>query len=238
MSEGEVEKRVKEMPLSKGVRVVAWNEDGLVALEKETGVRSHPNREGVDKKSLLMAEYDEERECYEGGYYLLNRLDGPTSGVLLMALNAEMAKVVKGLFRERQMKKEYYAILKGEVRVKAGVWKDNVIEKRVGGKIRVMRGGRVEMITRYEVLEIKNGMSLVRFEPETGRTHQLRVQSAFRGYPVIGDKTYGDFKYNREVKEKYGMGRMYLHSKSTELKYSIEGEERVFKGLSEVDFGL
>jgi 23S rRNA-/tRNA-specific pseudouridylate synthase len=65
--------------------------------------------------------------------------------------------------------------------------------------------------------------ALVRLEPRTGRSHQLRVQCARRGRPIIGDQTYGDFRANREFARRTGLTRLFLHSLETALAYDYGG---------------
>jgi 23S rRNA-/tRNA-specific pseudouridylate synthase len=70
-------------------------------------------------------------------------------------------------------------------------------------------------------------LALVRLEPRTGRSHQLRVQCAKRGLPIVGDQTYGEFRANREFARQTGWKRLFLHS--LEAKFSYEFGGRTFE---------
>src|SRR5580700_7407214 len=70
--------------------------------------------------------------------------------------------------------------------------------------------------------------SLLRLEPQTGRSHQLRVQCAKRGLPIVGDRTYGDFAANRAFARGGGPKRMFLHSLEVAFAYRFAGVERSF----------
>jgi 23S rRNA-/tRNA-specific pseudouridylate synthase len=71
-------------------------------------------------------------------------------------------------------------------------------------------------------------LSFVQLEPKTGRSHQLRVQSAHRGLPIVGDATYGDFRRNRSFAKQGGDSRLFLHSYRTAFTYEWEGKNHQF----------
>jgi 23S rRNA-/tRNA-specific pseudouridylate synthase len=77
-------------------------------------------------------------------------------------------------------------------------------------------------------------VSLIRLEPRTGRSHQLRVQCARRGLPIVGDQTYGDFARNREWAKKTGFKRLFLHSLETRIDYDFAGRTRAFAAKAPV----
>ena len=64
-------------------------------------------------------------------------------------------------------------------------------------------------------------LALVQLDPQTGRSHQLRVQCARRGLPIVGDQTYGDFRRNREFAKATGCKRLFLHSLATRFNYEL-----------------
>ena len=71
-------------------------------------------------------------------------------------------------------------------------------------------------------------LSLLRLEPRTGRSHQLRVQCAKRGTPIVGDQTYGDFARNRAFAKANGTKRLFLHSQETAFDYEYRGKRQTF----------
>ena len=68
----------------------------------------------------------------------------------------------------------------------------------------------------------------MQLDPKTGRSHQLRVQCARRGLPIVGDQTYGDFRLNREFARHTGLKRLFLHSLSTSINYELAGRDFSF----------
>jgi 23S rRNA-/tRNA-specific pseudouridylate synthase len=71
-------------------------------------------------------------------------------------------------------------------------------------------------------------LSLITLEPQTGRSHQLRVQCAKRGLPIVGDQTYGNFGANRAFVRAGGSKRMFLHSLGVSLDYEFAGRVHAF----------
>ncbi len=235
------------LPLARGAHVAAAGAQGLLALDKPAGVLTHPNDAGDQAKSLLNARYDHEQECYRwtpagpddpGILYLINRLDSPTSGLVLTAVTIEAAAAGRRAFAEGRAHKIYFALALGRPRPPRGQWNDRLARAKPGGPL-AGRGVRVKVglaadsqtaETVYQCLESSaagGGMelSLLRLEPLTGRTHQLRVQCATHHHPIIGDATYGDFEFNRTFAKRTGLKRLFLHAaglKIPSLKFAAE----------------
>ena len=75
-------------------------------------------------------------------------------------------------------------------------------------------------------------LALLRLEPKTGRSHQLRVQCAKRRLPIVGDGTYGDFPDNRAFAKRTGSKRLFLHSHETSFNYDFGGRSHAFKAIA------
>ena len=234
------------LPLHAGVRVLAEHPCGLVAVDKPEEVLSHPNGSEDNARSVLNANYSLEEEAYhvrdgKGGIrrvWLINRLDGPTSGVLLLATTEVAAVAARKAFATRAVAKGYLAVCVGRNRlpVLRGTWDDLLVTRRGGpGGARTEpllpgqppRGPATQALTHVRVGPKGEGaVDLVQLhlEPKTGRTHQLRVQCAMRGHPILGDKTYGDFDANRALGAERGFRRLFLHAESLELAPVVAGE--------------
>ncbi|MBQ3960297.1 MAG: RNA pseudouridine synthase [Muribaculaceae bacterium] len=169
---------------------VLYEDDWLVAVDKPTGMLSAPGKLDVESlPQLLMRERPGEQ------LHVVHRLDMATSGVLLLAKSMEMCTTLQRMFAARQVSKCYVAWLQGNVASDAGT---------IGLPLRpdfdhrpfqvVDEAQGKEAITRYEVVECRDGLTQVRFYPLTGRTHQLRVHAAHRcglNAPIVGDTLYG-----------------------------------------------
>lgn len=235
----------EQLPLNKGVRLLAHNEDGLVALEKPSGAMSHPNTSEDTRRSLLVADYDLEEECFswtnESGEvekaWLINRLDSPTSGVILLGLNLEISRLIKQEFATHKVTKVYYALVRGKARKPSGTWSDKLPKDVHSGKRIVKKARLVSAKARFQMIKSPTGgfpVTLMKLTPLTGRTHQLRVQCKQHGVPIVGDRTYGSFRFNREVSMCTGVRRMLLHSAETNVRYSYKGRLCDFRAKSEL----
>lgn len=224
------------LPWNKGVNIIC-EKQGLIAVEKPCQVLSHPN-DIKSNKSLLLAPYDMNREAYatkDGWVYLLNRLDAPTSGVLLLTRDVSVAKKVREAFNKHAIQKMYQALVKGRcVLPKMALWQDNLVtENSRYLRTQCSRYGKASKVRVQCVQYLQTQgqvLSYLQLYPLTGRTHQLRVQCAQHHYPILGDKTYGDFKLNRTLQAK----RLYLHSKSIKIRYlDIDFEASTTGNLSD-----
>ena len=77
-------------------------------------------------------------------------------------------------------------------------------------------------------------LSLIELKPKTGRTHQLRVQCASRNVPILGDATYGDFRFNRQMAATLGSRRLFLHAFSVSFNYRASDVSRLFEAKAEL----
>jgi RluA family pseudouridine synthase len=121
----------------------------------------------------------------------VHRLDAETSGVLLLARSLGALKALSALFESRKMQKVYFAVVRGVPGENA--WSCDLKLAPVpgqAGKMKTDRGGK-EAETRFRVLQVGAGESVVEARPLTGRTHQIRVHLAACGHPVVGDTLYG-----------------------------------------------
>ena len=229
-----------KLPLGKGVRVLKTHKAGLFALEKPEGALAHPNESSESKRALLNAPYNDEKECYEVDdleVHLLHRLDSPTSGVILVATDRRLAKAIREAFREHLIQKVYTAVVCGIVRRKQGTWTDNLSKQRGKGHVRATLGGEQDAVCGFKFLpKAKSGglLHLLELRPQTGRTHQLRIQCAKHGYPIAGDRTYGDFKRNAHVRKSIGENRLFLHASSVSIDFFYLGKKFTFFAESDV----
>lgn len=236
---------IEELPLNTGVRVLASNEDGLVALEKPAGAMSHPNKIEDIKRSMLKASYDYEQEFFfwenEAGekrkVWLINRLDSPTSGLILIGLNPEIAKIVKIEFSTHKVTKNYHALVRHQPARKTGTWEDVISKDLVNNGRKIKKGRLIKAKSSYQFVSKPVGgfpIALLKLMPVTGRTHQLRIQCKKHGHPIVGDRSYGSFRFNKEVALETGEKRMMLHASEVIVNYSYKGKLRVFRAHSEL----
>lgn len=128
------------------------------------------------------------------GIFPVHRLDQTVGGVMVYAKTAQEAARLTQAMAQGQMQKTYLAVLTGCPAERAGTLEDLLFHDRAKNKtyvVRRQRGGVKQARLHYEILAEQDGLSLARIRLETGRTHQIRVQFASRGLPLLGDGKYG-----------------------------------------------
>ena len=139
-----------------------------------------------------------------------------------------------------QAKKRYLVLLKGKLQKPSGLIDLPLQEHQQTAESRERRGINMqEARTRYQVLCQSSQAAYVQCTIETGRTHQIRRHFAAIGHPVAGDTKHGDFAFNREVKARWGLKRLFLHSARLEFPHPEDGRKMVVEAklpfeLSEV----
>lgn len=143
---------------------------------------------------------------------LVHRIDKETSGILIIALNRQIADHLSNLFREKKIIKKYWALNVGKIKKGEGI-----INKKIKKK---NSNSYHEALTEYNnYLKINDNLNFIIFKPITGRNHQIRIHSKELGIPILGDKRYG----NVEDSEK-----LHLHSRSVEF-YHPNGNKMFFE---------
>lgn len=128
-------------------------------------------------------------------YGIVHRLDKDVSGLMVIARNEFAQHTLVMQFKKREVEKEYWAIVKGNIKIPK-----DIIHTRIGRnplyrqKMTVLVTGGKEAITEYSVIDYFRNYTLVRLSPKTGRTHQLRVHMNYIGHPIVGDKLYSKSK--------------------------------------------
>lgn len=123
----------------------------------------------------------------------VHRLDRVVSGLMVVARNAKAASDISRQIREDAFQKEYLAVIHGEPAQESGRLEDLLLRDKARKMTQVtkeMAKGVQPAALRYRVISSQNGMSRVRIQLETGRTHQIRVQFASRNLPLVGERKY------------------------------------------------
>lgn len=217
LKEGDVIEIAKE---KKKAAVIAFKEQFRVihelpeylVIDKPAGLVVHPGvRQTHDTLvDQLLERYPEIRNAGSDPIRpgIVHRLDKDASGVMVIARTNDAFESLQKQFKLRQVKKRYNILTYGHVTPEQGVIdlplsrSKQLYTKRAAGP----DAGR-PAITRYSVERFINNFSLVRVEPETGRTHQIRVHFFARGYPVVGDPVY----FSKKTK-KVPATRLMLHA--------------------------
>jgi 23S rRNA pseudouridine1911/1915/1917 synthase len=160
------------------------------------GVPVQSPRGPIPTLEALAKAYLKERYHKAGNVYLgiPHRLDRPVSGVVVFARNTKAARRLAEQFQNRQVIKVYWAAVEGLVEPEAGTWQDwlcKLADKARSERVDPSTPGARQAQLHYRRLAAADGLSLLEIRPDTGRMHQIRVQAATRGWPVVGDLFYG-----------------------------------------------
>ena len=210
---------------------ILYEDSHLAVINKPSGLVCHAGagvRSGTLVNALLhrmgpLETGDPERPG------IVHRLDKLTSGVMLVAKNTTAHRHLAQQFKNREIKKEYVALVYGVPSPSSGtidlaLGRDPKNRKKISTRARRKRTA----VTHYKVLEDFGFVSLLQVRIETGRTHQIRVHLAQKGHPVVGDSLYGTdrtrslpAKVSHAAKE---LQRLFLHSRRLEFRHPQSGE--------------
>jgi 23S rRNA pseudouridine1911/1915/1917 synthase len=176
---------------------VLYEDNHLLAVVKPAGLATMGLPDNRPTLLALAKEYVKHRYAKPGNVYLgvVSRLDVPVTGVVLLARTSKAARRLNEQFRARTVQKTYWAVVEGVVGPGAEECVDWVRRDQHNRRVRIVRPGQPEAkearLVYRRLRKIQGGNSLVEVEPQTGRKHQIRVQLADRGHPILGDRKYG-----------------------------------------------
>ena len=205
---------------------ILYQDEYLVAINKPSGLLVHKSM--IDRDEIYFA-MKMLRDQIGKWVYPIHRLDKPTSGVLLFALDKHTAKLMNEQFSESKIQKTYIGVVRGyieesgfidyalSVKLDKIADKDSKAEKEPQeAQTEYKRLATVEVnhaVGRYD----KSRYSLVELKPKTGRKHQLRRHMKHLSHHMLGDTKYGRGEHNKMVREQYNCHRLLLHSISLEI---------------------
>ncbi len=211
---------------------ILFEDEHMLVIDKPAGVVVHPaagNSSGTVVNALLgrYPELAESLDEFANRPGIVHRLDKDTSGCLVVAKNPSAQYKLSGAFASRDVHKTYLALVRGDVKEK-----ERRIENLIGRhpvnrqKMAVVQRNGKNAISIFRKIASgivgKTVYSLMEVDILTGRTHQIRVHSAFAGHPVLGDDTYGgtvaDFPAERQL----------LHAWRVTLPHPVSGEVMTF----------
>jgi tRNA pseudouridine65 synthase len=214
---------------------ILYEDDFLIAIDKPAGMLVHPGRDSEGPEWIAMKRL---RDQIHRQVFPVHRLDRPTSGVLLFALDKQTAGLAQQAFELRNVRKVYHAIVCG---ISPLAWVcESPLRKDPEDSLLAAE-------TRFERLRIAPessfprdptlSLSLLQATPLTGRFHQIRRHLLEAGMPIVGDFRYAGQERSFALGEILGTGtRMLLQSKVLELRHPHTGERLKIEALEDEDF--
>jgi len=207
---------------------ILYQDDYLVAINKPSGLLVHKSM--IDKKEIYFAMKILSEQIGKW-VYPVHRLDKPTSGVLLFALDSQTAKLLSEQFNSHTIVKKYIAIVRGYTKDSGTIDHplkdkfDKIAHRDITQELEEKEAithyktlGRVELnfsVGKYD----KVRYSLVELTPITGRKHQLRRHLKHISHHILGDTKYGRGEHNKFIREQFDCHRLLLHAISLEFKH-------------------
>ncbi|NLG05784.1 MAG: RluA family pseudouridine synthase [Clostridia bacterium] len=207
---------------------IRYEDEDILVINKPAGMPVHPSMNHYHHTLANAVAYYYQAQNKEIVFRCINRLDRNTSGLILLAKHMLSGAVLGDAMKKRQIKRTYMAIVAGEdlpdegtIDLPIGRKDDSLIERVID------REHGKEAVTHYQVVERKNGLSLLNIHLDTGRTHQIRVHMKAIGHPLIGDEIYAP-KWML-------MNRQALHSESLTFRHPVTGTEMTFQEPYPID---
>ncbi len=175
---------------------ILYEDNHLLIIEKPVNVPVQEDESHDLDLLTILKKYLKEKYQKPGNVYLglVHRLDRPVGGVMVLAKTSKCASRLSEQIRNKTFQKEYYAILDGDIKPSEGVLEDYLVKDAKTNMVSVNSLGKYAKL-RYKKKKVVDNLSLIHIFLETGRSHQIRVQFASRGYPL-----YGDMRYNQKAK--------------------------------------
>ena len=195
---------------------ILYEDEELLIINKPAGIAVHGGT-GVDLDIIAAMRQITANDNIE----LVHRLDKGTSGCLMLTKKHQTLRMLHEKLRLGTINKKYLALVAGHwakcAIVDAPLHKDQL---RSGERMVYVAASGKRAITKFTVMQNFQQATLVTAEPETGRTHQIRVHAAFKNHPVLGDPKYGDKELNGQLKSQ-GLKRMFLHASALSFEYNL-----------------
>jgi 23S rRNA pseudouridine955/2504/2580 synthase len=202
-------------------KYILFEDKKLLIINKPAGMPVHGGT-NVSFGVIDLARLARPQEKY---LELAHRLDRDTSGCLLLAKKPSVLKEIHSLLREGHVLKQYWALVKGhwpskQTRIDVPLLKNQL---KSGERIVTVDSAGKEALTTFKVLKYLKDCTLLEITLHTGRTHQIRVHTAYAKCPIVGDEKYGDKAFNQKMRAE-GHSRMFLHAKHLLLELPLSNQ--------------
>ena len=219
---------------------ILYEDNHLLVVNKPAGLPTMGAPDGTPTLLTLAKDYVKRRFQKPGNVYLgvMSRLDAPVTGVVLLARTSKAAARMTAQFHAHTVQKLYWALVEAPLIPPCGEYIDWLVHDERHRRVRVAAAGQGQPGAKqarleYRQLSQRRDVSLVEVTLDTGRKHQIRVQFAQHGHPLLGDRKYGS-------RRRFGAG-IALHARQLVIRHPVGDERLGFEAplpRSWADFGL
>lgn len=201
---------------------ILYRDETIIAVDKPRGMMVHAGRKPVEREFVVMKVLKDQIQQF---VYTVHRLDRPTSGILLFALDSEVGKHLHRAFAEHRVDKQYGALVRGHP---TESWSENRPLQKPGEETWRESETHFHRTRMWPAGSLPSWpdecFSLVDAHPVSGRHHQIRQHLALSGHAIIGDYLYGDTDLNNGFEMETGEGRLMLHASHLGLDHPVSGQ--------------
>ncbi len=201
---------------------ILFEDNHLIAVNKKSGDIVQGDKTGDEPLSDRVKAYIKQKYNKPGDVFLgtIHRIDRPVTGVVLFARTSKALERMNEMFRERQVKKVYWAVVKNIPKEESGKLVNYLIKDEAKNKSRAYdapRNGALHCELEYNLLKRSDRYALLEINPLTGRHHQIRVQLSKIGCSIKGDLKYGSERSNPD-------GSIHLHARKLSFVHPVTKE--------------
>ncbi|MBP87660.1 MAG: RNA pseudouridine synthase [Planctomycetaceae bacterium] len=208
-----------------------YEEGPCLVVSKPAGILTQAPP-GIDSLEVRIKQFLKVRDDKPGKVYLgvPHRLDRPVSGAMVFAKHVRAARRLCDQFQGRTIEKTYWALVEGCVEQDDGTWEDEIRKVPNEARAELVDGSQPDRRTavmHFQVMERLPTATFLTMRLETGRYHQIRVQSAARGYPIVGDDLYGSQAAFGPQTDDRRTRWIALHAYSLSFRHPMSGERHL-----------
>ncbi|HET6245215.1 MAG: RNA pseudouridine synthase [Bacteroidetes bacterium] len=202
---------------------VLYEDNHIIAVNKRPSDIVQGDKTGDKPLSDYVKDYIKDKYNKPGDVFLgtVHRIDRPVSGIVLFARTSKSLTRLNEMFRNKEVEKTYWAVVKQRPSVENGTLIHYLIKNEEKNKSRaslVEKPGALRSELHYQLIASSDNYHLLEINPQTGRHHQIRVQLASIGCPIKGDLKYGFARSNKDAS-------IHLHARKVRFMHPVKKEQ-------------
>ena len=216
---------------------IVYEDEYILIINKPKGLIVHKGNGTEITMSDILEKIYNSLPGEDGRKGIIHRLDKDTTGLLIVAKTEESYIKFIEMFKNHEITKKYYCIVKGEIKDKEAIIKLPIGRNTKKRHMMMVTNLGKEALTKFTKICSKKGYTFLDVEIFTGRTHQIRVHLSYLGYPIIGDNIYSNgknpFNITGQVLQSYYLKFIHPITKK-ELEFKIPKYNEIDKILKEI----